>query len=323
MRGALKTTDTSDYVISLDLGGTKMLGILIDHTAQIAARHQISSPKGNEAVKGSIFQLISDLQSSAATLNIHPSGIAIGAPGFVDSQAGEMLESDNMQVKRLKLTHPIADYFGLPTRIFHDVRSATLGEARFGSAVGRDNFALLNIGTGVAVGLYLDGKIYYGAKGQSGEIGHISVESVGPGNPCGTEKRLETLTSGPALVNRAMKALPDNPGSLVAGLSAKNHGQVTTHIIQEAAAQGDPFAILLIEETADYLGLAIGAMLDILSLECVVLGGGVTQMGELLLKPIELSVAKYAITPVPILLSKLGRDLGAIGAAASFFETGG
>lgn len=318
----MNTIENSEFIISLDLGGTKLFGMLINHSAEIIARQQISSPKGNEAVKVTIFRLVADLLATANSMKIEPAGIAIGAPGFVDSQTGIMLEADNLQVNHLELAGPVADQFNLPTRLFHDVRSATLGEARFGVAVGRDYFALLNIGTGVAVGLYLDGRLYHGAKGQSGEIGHISVESVGPGNPCGPEKRLETLTSGPALVNRASAALAANPYSLIAELANLNKGQVTSRIIQEAAAKGDALAIRLIEETADYLGLAIGAILDILSLDCIVLGGGVTQMGDLLLRPIERSVAKYAITPVPILLSKLGHDLGAIGAAASFFETG-
>lgn len=318
----MKTTGNSEYIISLDLGGTKLLGVLVNHSAEIIARQQISSPKGNDAVKTSIIRLVSDLMSTANDVKIQPSGIAIGAPGFVDSQTGMMLEADNLHVKNLDLAGPIADHFNLPTRIFHDVRSATLGEARHGAAIGCENFALLNIGTGVAVGLFLDGRLYQGAKSQSGEIGHISIEAVGPGNPCGPEKRLENLTSGPALVRRAAAVIAGHPQSLIAELANLNKGQITTRIIQDAAVKGDTLAVRLIDETADYLGLAIGSMLDVLSLECIVLGGGVSQMGDLLRTPIEKSVARYAITPVPILPSKLGRDLGAIGAAASFFETG-
>lgn len=318
----MNPTNSSDYLISLDLGGTKLLGILINQSGKVIAQEQIPSPKGNEAVKNAIIYLVSDLQSIALSQKIKPIGIAIGVPGFVDSETGIMLEADNLDVKHLNLAEPLLKHFDLPTKVFHDVRSATLAEARYGSAKGYKYFALVNIGTGVAVGLYLDGKIYYGSKGQSGEIGHMAAEAVGPNNTCLPGRRLEAITSGPALVQRATLALSKNQNSQIAKLSDQRNGIITTQIIQEAASMGDQFALHLIEETADYLGFAIGAMMDLLSLECVVLAGGISNMGELLLNPIRKSVEKYAITNIPIQLTNLGNELGAIGAAAAYFEDG-
>jgi glucokinase len=131
------------------------------------------------------------------------------------------------------------------------------------------------------------------------------------------------LVSGPALVTRAVEALTHDSHSLIYEHARRSMAQITPRIIQEAASQKDALAIQLIEETADYLGMAIGWLLDILNLECVVIGGGVAQMGDLLLEPVNRSVAKYAIETAPVLTSPLGVNAGAIGAAASYFSMGG
>jgi glucokinase len=312
----------SEYIISLDLGGTKLLGILVNRSAEIVVRQQYPSPKGNEAVRDSIIDLLSNIMASAEALKICPTGIAICAPGFVDTQSGSMIEAENLQVENLSLTPPVADRFHLPTCLFHDVRSATLAEALFGAGVGRRDFIFLNIGTGVAVGLFLGGKVYHGAAGKAGEIGHIALKPVGAGNPCGLEERLEMLVSGPALVHRATVELADNPKSQILKLADQYPERVTTQIIQEAALRKDALAVRLIEETADYLGVVIGGMLDLLNPECIIFGGGIAQMGDLLLKPVERSVARYAIESVPLVLSTLGGDVGALGAAAYYFGLG-
>jgi glucokinase len=312
----------SEYIISLDLGGTKLLGILINRSARIIARQQYPSPKGNEAVRDSIIDLLSHIMASAQALKIQPSGIAICAPGFVDTRNGIMVEAENLQVDNLAITRPVETRFHLPTRLFHDVRSATLGEALFGAGIGRHDFIFLNIGTGVAVGLYLNGKVYHGAEDKAGEIGHLALRPVGPGKPCGLEERLETLVSGPALVRRAVVQLVHAPRSLILELAAYDPERVTTQIIQEAALRQDELAIRLFEETADFLGVVIGGLLDLLNPECIILGGGIAQIGDLLLNPIQRSVARYAIETVPILLSALGGDVGVVGAAAAYFCQG-
>ncbi len=312
----------SEYIISLDLGGTKLLGILINRSAGIIARQQLPSPKGNEAVRDSIIDLLSNILVAAGELKIQPSGIAICAPGFVDSRDGIMIEAENLQVENLSLTQPVEKQFHLPARLFHDVRSATLGEALFGAGLGRRDFIFLNIGTGVAVGLYLDGKVYHGAEDKAGEIGHLALKPVGPGKPCGLEERLEMLVSGPALVRRALAQLAHTPDSLIFELAGHDPERVTTQIIQEAALRQDPLAIQLCEETADFLGLAIGGLQDLLNPECIILGGGLTQMGDLLLNPIQRSVARYAIESVPILLSTLGRGCRCSGRSCCLFLPG-
>ena len=311
-----------ETILSLDIGGTKILGVLINRDYEILTRQLFASPKGNQAVRDSVFGVIDSLLNSARGLGLQPAGISIDAPGFVDTLNGCMIDAENLQVRNLSLTMPIEEHFHLPTRLFHDVRSATLGEALFGAGQGCRHFIFLNIGTGVSVGLFLDGKIYNGAAGKTGEIGHFGHRPVGAGNPCGIEERLEMLVSGPALVRRAAMSGPEQ-GSLIFQLAGQDPNRITTQIIQEAAVRKDDLAVRLIEETADYLGLAIGGMLDLLNSECIILGGGMAQMGALLIEPLQRSVARYAIESVPLIAGKLGIEAGVTGAAAYYFGQGG
>jgi len=312
-----------EYILSLDIGGTKILGVLINRSAEIAARRLVPSPQGNEAVLASVIELISALLTSAEALNIRPSGIAIDSPGFVDSQTGCVHEADNLRVENLCLTRPVENQFHLPARLFHDVRSAMLGEAVFGAGKGCHDFIFLNIGTGISVGLYLDGKVYNGATGKTGEIGHFAHRPVGPGNRCPLDERLEALVSGPALVCRAAR-LGQNYHTLGYPLAGQDPSRIiTTRMIHAAALRKDTWAVELIEETADYLGVAVGGMLDLLNPECVIVGGGIAGMGEVLLEPLRRSVARYAIESVPLILAKFGGDASAIGGAAYYFGQGG
>ncbi len=313
---------TSDTIISLDIGGTKILGVLINRSAEIVARQLRPSPKGNEAVRDAVIELIGALLTSAEALKIRPSGIAIGAPGFVDARAGCVIEADNLQIENLCLTRPVEAHFHLPARLFHDVRSATLGEALFGAGTKWRHFIFVNIGTGISVGLYLNGKVYSGAADKAGEIGHFAHRPVGPGNACGLEERLETLASGPALVRRAASLEPDH-SSLIYRLADQGPHRITTQVIQEAAFRKDALAVQLIVETADYLGVAIGGTLDLLNPEGLIVGGGIAQMGSLFLEPLQRAVARYAIESVPFVPAALGGDAGAIGAAAYYFGRGG
>jgi glucokinase len=313
----------AEYILSLDIGGTKILGVLISRSAEIVSRRLVSSPRGNEAVLGSVIELISSLLASAEALNIRPSGIAIDAPGFVDSHNGCVLAADNLRVENLCLTGPVENRFHLPARLFHDVRSAMLGEAVFGAGKGCHDFVFLNIGTGISVGLYLNGKVYNGATGKAGEIGHFAHRPVGPGNPCPLDERLEALVSGPALVCRAAR-LDQNHPSLTYPLAGRDPNEIlTTQMIHAAALRRDTWAVELIEETADYLGAAVGGMLDLLDPECVILGGGIAAMGEVLLEPLRRSVARYAIKSVPLILARFGGDACAIGGTAYYFGQGG
>lgn len=311
-----------ETIISIDLGGTKILGALIDRSAQIAVRMQRPSPQGNDLVREAVIGLALDLALCAREQELPLSGIAICAPGFIDTSSGTMLESDNLLVKDLPLAEALTDRLRLPARLFHDVQAAALGEAVFGRGIGFRDFIYLNIGTGVSVGLYLDGKIRHGAFGKAGELGNFALGPAGSDQPCAFESRLEQQASGPALVRRALRQIDRQPASLIFTLAEHDPKRVTTRVIQEAAHRHDALALQLLAETADLVGFVIGGLQDVLDLECIILGGGIARLGDLVLVPLERSIQRYANTSVPVLLSTLGSNSGVIGAAAALFEQG-
>jgi glucokinase len=299
-----------------------MLAVIINRAGEILARRLAPTPRGNQAVMDALLALVGEMLEIAGSLNARPSAIAIGIPGFVDTKNGHALDAENLAVRDLPVCKLVTEHYQLPACLYHDVRSAVLGEAVYGAGSGHPNFAFLNIGTGVAVGLYLDGKVYHGANHLAGEIGHMSLNPSATGDEL-EKSRLESLASGPALVSRARAALALEPHSLLHTYAAEEAGGLSPLSIQKAASAGDSLALRLIEETAAWLGAAVAVTQDILDLECVILGGGVAQMGDLLLKPLQAAVARYAILPVPVLVSPLGSDAGVIGVAATYFMAGG
>jgi glucokinase len=313
------TVSPSDVLISLDLGGTKLLGGLIDSSRRILVRERRASARGSEPVTATILQLVADLSDAAAGLAIAPAGIALCAPGYIDPLSGRIVDADNLAVQNLPIVAAVERRFTLPTRLFHDVKSATLAEALYGAGAGKRDFGLLNLGTGVAIGLYLDGKVYEGSSGKSGEIGHAALgpDRTAPG------QRLEAIASGPGLARRAAAGLAAHPESTVARLAAGDSTCVTPQVIQAAASAGDAWALELIETSAAAIGMVIGALQDTLDLECLILGGGVAQMGEVLSGPLQAAINRCTLEPLPLIASALGGDAGVIGAAANFRLAGG
>jgi glucokinase len=175
-------------------------------------------------------------------------------------------------------------------------------------------------GTGIAVGLILDGQIYQGAASRAGEIGHVCMRPRGPLCNCGRRGCLEALASGPAIARQAQTAIAQQRPTMILGLANGAPEQLSAEIVAEAARQGDRLALEIIGGAADYIGPAIAGLINVLDLQCVIVGGGLAQMGDLFLDPIRSAVYSHVLDEyrdtVPILPPALGRDAGAIGAAA-------
>lgn len=315
-------------VAGLDLGGTKMLGILMDGRAGVLARVRRPAPHDDgAALSEAVLQVLSELLRMGREAGTPPAGIGIGAPGFIHPESGTILEATNLGVRDLPLGEIVAQAFALPTRVLHDVKAAALGEARFGAGAGAQHLAYLNAGTGISVGLILHGELHAGAAGRSGEIGHVCVQRDGPACSCGRCGCLEALAAGPALVRQARAAVANRPDSAILRLAGGVAEGITTQIIAEAARQGDALGLALIDTAADYLGLAIAGLIDVLDLERVIVGGGLSQMGELFLGPIRAAVARYVLPvyrdTVPILPPALGAEAGAVGAAGAVLPAAG
>lgn len=313
---------TSQTLIGLDLGGTKILGVLMDERATVQLRVRRPTPSGGEIpIRDAVLDLLDELISAGKEAGQPIAGIAIGAPGYIDSEAGVILDATNLSVRNLPLGAISAQRFGLPTMVIQDVKAAALGEMRFGAAAGARYIAFLNAGTGIAVGLIMDGQVYQGAASRAGEIGHVVMRPRGPLCNCGQRGCLEALASGPAIARHARSAAVRQRPTALLELAHGVRDQISAEMVAEAARQGDRLALRIIGAAAHYIGLAIAGLINVLDLQCVIVGGGLAQMGDLLLDPIRSAVHSYVLAEyrdaVPILPSGLGMDVGAIGAATA------
>jgi glucokinase len=312
----------SDLMIGLDIGGTKLLGLIIDAKANEFTRIQKPTPVSQEQIVERVLSILEELIKRSKLNGKEIKTIGIGVPGYVIPESGVIVAADNLHIKELPLKDIISDYFNIPTNVIHDVRAALLGEKIFGAGNGKDFFAYVNIGTGISVGLVLDGKIYNGAASRAGELGHIQIKDDGPVCPCGLSGCLEALASGPALVRRINESISNGRKSIITKLSSTDDVNISGKIIEKAATMGDSLALEVIDQAAEYLGRSIGMLINVLDLECIIIGGGLSSM---LTSPIRNKLEKYILPiykdEVKVLTAGLGTDAGAVGAAyASYMD---
>ncbi|CAA9323878.1 MAG: hypothetical protein AVDCRST_MAG93-5875, partial [uncultured Chloroflexia bacterium] len=295
----------NEVIAGLDIGGTKMLGVLIDTHGTIQTRmRRPTTMRGDTAVRDSVIDMLGALIEAGREQGLSTVGIGVGSPGYVDTEHGVIVDATNLAVLNLPLAPIISETFGLNAIVMHDVKAAALAEAHLGAGAGARHVAFLNIGTGIAVGLILDGRVFQGAGSRAGEIGHVVMVPDGPPCPCGLRGCLEMLAAGPAIARIARERVRSYPGSLIGTLVEGDHDAITAEIVAEAARQNDALAVEVIAQAANYVGLAIAGMINVLDLEYVIVGGGMAQMGELLLGPIRTATQRYALSeyrdPVPI-----------------------
>lgn len=305
--------------IGLDVGGTKVAGLLVDAEGQVLGRASADTPAADaEATMKTIFGVAEDLRTSG-----QPVAIGIGAAGMVDFAAGKMRWAPNLAWRELPIRDRVSQEISLPCIVDNDANAAAWGEHRFGAARGYRHVLMVTVGTGIGGGIVADGAPFRGAHGFAAEIGHVIVEPGGPECGCGNRGCWEQVASGRALDRLGRLAVETRPTSAIAQLAGDD--EVTGHHVAEAAMQGDPIATGIFAEVGRRLGEGIAGLVNILDPEAVVVGGGVAEAGELLLEPARSAFLASVEAPdhrpeVPLLPAALGNDAGAIGAAALALE---
>jgi glucokinase len=210
---------------------------------------------------------------------------------------------------------------GLPAVVANDVRCFTLAEFRFGAAQGSRTVVGMAIGTGIGGGLVVDGKLHTGLDGVAGEIGHIIIDVNGPKCGCGSYGCMEALAAAPAITAMAVKAIRQSAGATkIFELAGGDLNRVSPKIVAQAASEGDPHAMEIMNRAGFYIGVGIANLLAVLCPDCVVIGGGIAKAGEVLFAPIrktlKATVHTAPLRKTKIVPAKLGTDAGVIGAAA-------
>jgi len=300
--------------VGLDIGGTKVLGVLLDAQGTVLKEQRRLSPHaGVDALVATSTAIVEELSETA-------SPVGVGAAGLV-SHDGEVLYSPNLPtVRNARLREALAEATHHPLVVDNDANVAALGEVTYGAARGRRHALLVTLGTGIGGGLLLNGKLYRGAHGFGAEIGHITIQVGGPVCACGERGHWEAIASGSALGRMARELVAQGHGARILAAAGGAVDQVTGVHVEEAARAGDAEAVGLLAVYADNVALGLASLANVLDPEIIVIAGGLVELGPLLFGPLDESFLRHveggAYRPkIPIIPAELGERAGAVGAA--------
>lgn len=289
---------------------------VVDSTGVIVARESVAvDPRASFRV--TMDSIVTCLEGTLRATGRQLAGIGVGTPGFTDKDSGVLVEGcrniPNLQGNSIK-SH-LEGVFRVPTVVDNDATSAAAGELLFGVGRKYRDFVLITLGTGVGGGLVLDGRVYRGARGFAGEIGHTCVDPNGLWCNCGSRGCLEQYASATAIIRLYREKSMKRGGTPPETMTARQ--------VFDAAAAGDTCAADAIEGAAEKIAQSFGTLLNTLNLEACVIGGGVSQAGEAIVAPVRRHLPDYAwplLAGADIVLAELGNDAGILGAAAGVLD---
>lgn len=314
-------------VLSVDLGGTKTIVAVVLPTGKIISRryYLTLADEGTRAVLNRLSSAINQSIAQARLKNTELIGIGIAAAGILDTRKGIVTTSPNLPGwHNVQLRDVIAARSGLATYLINDASAAALGEHRFGAGRGFDNLLYLTVSTGIGGGIIINGELYSGADGCAGELGHMTIEADGPQCHCGNFGCLEAMASGWAIAKEAVTRINQGEKSSIIELVDSRLENITAETVAAAARGGDRLACDIVTKAANYLGIGLANLVNIFNTELIVIGGGLSKMGNMLLRParkvIEERAFRLPAQSVRIVRAQLGSNAGIIGAAAYVYD---
>ena len=299
--------------IGIDLGGTKIQGVVVDGAGAVVADAKRPSPQdGGDAIAAAIAEVVAKMGGDA-------DGIGIGAPGVIDRERGVVVKAPNLSISAdVPLTSLVADATGVrDVRLDNDVNVATIAEHRLGAARGHDQVLCVFAGTGVGGGLVLDGSLRRGPHGLTGEIGHTVVVDGGRRCGCGGLGHLEAYAGRRCLEAEARRLHEGGRATKLVEIAGDE--KMKSSVFAKALDAGDDVARALVDGAADALGTAFASAAALVDLDLIVLGGGLAEkLGEPFVAAVEAALQARLFVPsmdlhvVPAALGDLG---GAVGAA--------
>ncbi|MEK6410030.1 MAG: ROK family protein [Acidobacteriota bacterium] len=310
----------SPIYIGIDLGGATLKGALISHSGEIIHETRFETEQGNpdvlfDQVVQTALALRDDTNAEGRV-----AGIGVGIPGLVNRKTNRIEVMPNLPaLSRIDITTELSRETGLPVILDNDANAAAYGELQVGAARGRREVFFVMLGQGIGAGLIINGQIYRGAAGFAGEFGHMTIDPEGIECACGNIGCLETIASGPNIVRRTRERLYRDRTSSLSRLAIPRDREFTAEDIAHAASEGDEMAQVMMERTGMFLGIALAAVINLLNVEMVVMGGGVMDAGDLILKPTIKETRRRAFPPsfnsCEMVIAELSAKAGMIGAA--------
>ncbi len=301
--------------VGIDIGGTKIAGGVVDEDGRIVDRRRVDTPGDTGALAGAVVEMARDL------IDAHGAGaVGVAAAGFIDKAQATVIHAPNIAWRNEPLKAVLEEGIGSPVTIENDANAAGWAEFRFGAGQGVDDMVMLTMGTGVGGAVISGGRMFHGGHGAAAELGHLRFTRDGRPCGCGQNGCLEQYASGRALQREAGEIA--DAGGIGAGLAAarERDGALTGHAISDLVRSGDAGALEALRRVATALGEACGAFQAVLDPELFVIGGGVAQLGDILLEPVRLgyetSLPGYGERPVAeFAIARMGNDAGLIGVA--------
>ncbi|HET7559861.1 MAG TPA: ROK family protein [Limnochordia bacterium] len=310
--------------VGVDLGGTSFACALVDETGRTVAQcdGETKSAEGAESVLGRIGEAVVALREKAGLSPGDLLGIGMGVPGLIDAERGIALFSPNLKWRDVQVAEIVGRRTGLPVYIDNDVRVAVWGERTYGAGREVDVFILITLGTGIGGGLFLGGRIWRGAAGYAGEVGHQSITADGPLCGCGNRGCVEAWagTAGILRRARAMLAESDDPRAHeLYRLAGGDIAAITPAMIHRAAVAGDAGAARVLADTGRFVGTAMANLVNVLNPERIIVGGGIARAGDYILEPMRQEIVRRgmdaAARMVEVVPAELGEAAGYVGAS--------
>jgi len=298
-------------VIGVDAGGTKLLGGVVDDRLVVHNRvHRLWRGADREETLRIVVEAVEELRAAAPDA----AAAGFGIPSLVSG--GRSVASVHLPLDDVPFGDLMAERLGIPVLVDNDVNAAVLAEHRFGAAHGTSHAVMFALGTGIGGGLILDGRVYRGATGAAGELGHTVVDVDGPPCPCGGRGCLEVLASGTAIGIAGTEAARAHPRSAL-GKRLEDDGAIRGSFVTELAHAGDELAREAVCSVGRRLGAGLVSVLNVLDPEVAVIGGGAVAAGDMLLDPAREVLDTQGLGPprMRVVPAHFGSESGMLGAA--------
>lgn len=322
---ALEINPQGGLVVGVDIGATHVTLVLADYLAHVMDEVETSLDifQGPQVCLPFVDQFMCSWLKELGVSLDQITAIGVGVPGPIVTDAGMVSGPPIMPGWDL---FPIREWlekaWGCPVTLGNDAEFGALGEWAFGAGRGVDNLVYIKVGTGIGAGLLIDGQIYRGTTGCAGEIGHVTIEEDGPLCTCGNRGCLEALAGGRAIARKAIFAIKAGARTTLSELPSVE--AISAMDVIAAARKGDHLSQKLVQEAGYYLGTALANLINLFNPTMIVIGGGVAQVGDLLLEPVRkvakqrsLKVASQAVTITSAVLGKRSSAMGAVAQAIS------